>query len=378
MRSAQDAYADFRRTRFFSSLDGLRCASILAVMMFHGVGPHAGGLVTKGYLGVSLFFAISGFLITTLLLREHQAHGAVRLRRFYLRRVLRIFPLYYAVLGLYVALVWWMEPGTPEGQQFFENLPAFLTYTSNWFVPIEPESRIIFVFAWSLATEEQFYLLWPLVLRAGRCRWAPVAFMVGMMLLGLGTDWLVSQGHLDAAWLPVRIAQGISIPIGLGCLGAYLLHHRRGFELAWRALGYSWSAPLIAALLGASLLVEGTSSSVYAVLMALLVLACTIRQDHPLALVLTWRPVQYVGTVSYGLYLLHMLARNASLLLVPGGEGPLRFLVMLAFALVAAGLSFRYYERPFLALKERFAWDVQPGEAERPASISGTTAGPAR
>lgn len=369
MRPAGAAHEDYRRTRFFPSLDGLRCVSILAVMAFHAFGVESGRLLAKGYLGVSLFFTISGFLITTLLLREHAVTGTISLRRFYLRRVLRIFPLYYAVLGLYVVLVWWMERDSPEGQQFFQNLPAFLTLTSNWFVPLYDEGhyRIIFVFAWSLATEEQFYLIWPLVLWAGRGGWSPVAFLVGMIALPLGVGWAVEREHLDPQGLGTRIVQGIALPIYLGCLGAYLLHWRRSFELVWRVLGHAWSAPLAVVLLLASLLVERIPYGAQSLAMAVLVIACCIRQDHPLAPVLTQRAVVYVGTISYGLYLLHMLALNVTRLLVPGPGGLLTFLVMLAIATLAAGLSYRFFERPFLALKGRLAWDA----VERPRREAG-------
>jgi peptidoglycan/LPS O-acetylase OafA/YrhL len=148
------AHQEFQRTRFFPGLDGLRCLSIVLVLAYHVSGMHS-WFLGRGYLGVSLFFAISGFLITTLL-REQDTHGQISLGRFYARRSLRIFPLYYAVLGIYVLLVVFAEKGVEERAEFFANLPSFLTYTSNWFVTLEPDKRIIFYFAWSLATEEQF------------------------------------------------------------------------------------------------------------------------------------------------------------------------------------------------------------------------------
>lgn len=153
----------FRSTRFFASLDGLRCLSILAVIWHHTAGHSFDlALSRRGHHGVTLFFAISGFLITTLLLREKQRLGDISLRKFYMRRSLRIFPLYYTVLLIYIALVAAMERGTHAGREFWGNLPAYATYTSNWFVDLKGE-RVIFYFAWSLATEEQFYLVWPWV-----------------------------------------------------------------------------------------------------------------------------------------------------------------------------------------------------------------------
>src|SRR5262245_44922164 len=151
------SYETYRDTKVFGSLDGLRCLSIVAVVWHHAAGSMIDHpLLRHGHLGVSLFFVISGFLITTLLLRERDRFGDISLRLFYARRSLRIFPLYYTVLLAYVLLAWLFESGSRFGQQFFHSLPAYMTYTSNWFVKMEDE-RVIFYFAWSLAAEEQFY-----------------------------------------------------------------------------------------------------------------------------------------------------------------------------------------------------------------------------
>jgi peptidoglycan/LPS O-acetylase OafA/YrhL len=158
------SHEEYLSVRYFSSLDGLRAISILLVIWHHAVGGE--GILGRGHHGVGLFFAISGFLITTLLVREHSEHGSINIRAFYLRRALRIFPLYYAVLAIYT-LGWFLGTrGTPIGDGFLENLPAFATYTTNWFVQLEPGEPVAFYHAWSLATEEQFYLLWPPVLIA--------------------------------------------------------------------------------------------------------------------------------------------------------------------------------------------------------------------
>src|SRR5215831_9494644 len=115
-------YQQFIQGKYFGALDGLRCLSIIGVI-WHRTGPHGNhGLLSRGYLGVDLFFTISGFLITTLLLREQREEGRISLRNFYIRRTLRIFPLYYTVLALYVFLVWRFERNTPAGVQFFHNL----------------------------------------------------------------------------------------------------------------------------------------------------------------------------------------------------------------------------------------------------------------
>src|SRR4051812_37823956 len=177
-------HASYLGQRRFASLNGLRCLAISEVIWHHSSGSRS-GIMARG-IGVDLSFVISGFLITTLHIREFSKTGRIDVRRFYLRRTLRIFPLYFAVLGLYLLLVLTTRRGTPEGIAFLHHLPAFATYTSDWFVSLT-DSENIFYFAWSLATQEQFYLLWApallLCLAFGRT-WRAGAVLIVLILVG--------------------------------------------------------------------------------------------------------------------------------------------------------------------------------------------------
>jgi peptidoglycan/LPS O-acetylase OafA/YrhL len=156
LAAVSPTYAGYRSCKRFGSLDGLRAISILAVIWHHTQPVRFAGSTLSyiGAQGVTLFFAISGFLISTLMLREYERNGRIDLLAFYMRRSLRIFPLYFTVLGIYVLAVLLLERDTEPGKAFFANLPYFATYTSNLFV--ELRERVIFYFAWSLAAEEQF------------------------------------------------------------------------------------------------------------------------------------------------------------------------------------------------------------------------------
>ncbi len=367
MDPADSAHQRFLQCRYFDSLDGLRGLSILAVVWHHS-GVHAGGIQSKGHLGVAFFFAISGLLITTLLLREQARTGTVSLPGFYLRRTLRIFPLYYAVIALYVLLVTVLERGTPAGAAFFENLPAYLTYTSNWFVDLSGGNRVIFYFAWSLATEEQFYLLWPSVVRYARTWYVPPAFMGGLLLLGEGARLGVERGWLSPEPLLVRVIVSVATPICLGCLAAYLLHRPSGFRVAWRLAGQPWSAPLAAALLVLVLAVDAVPGVVVAAAMTLLIVTCSIRPDHLLRRPLEQRALRWIGTISYGMYLLHMLALNASRRLWPEAGAFGRFALGAALAILLASITYRWFERPILSLKDRLTGRTPPLPA--PARVS--------
>ncbi|WPB78529.1 acyltransferase [Archangium violaceum] len=365
MRNAHD---DFLNARFFAGLDGLRCLSIVAVVAYHVAGSHQ-GLVGRGYLGVSLFFAISGFLITTLLLRERDKAGHISLRGFFARRALRIFPLYYTVLGLYAALVFVSEKDAVVRGDFFANLPAFLTYTSNWFVPPAADKRVIFYFAWSLATEEQFYLLWPLVMALSRRTWTPVLFMGGLLVVSVGAPWAVSAGLLDASHLGGRVLTSISASICMGCLAAHLTHSPKGFAWVSRVLGRVWSVPLMVVLLAGVVVWHEAPHWLISLVMTALVVATCIREQHPLAPVLGHAWVRYVGTVSYGVYLLHMLALNVVRKALPGQGVAVYFVLTLAASVVAATLSHRYFESWFIKLKGRFDWREGSRHAPEPRRV---------
>ncbi|MBN1207834.1 MAG: acyltransferase [Myxococcaceae bacterium] len=359
------AHQEFLRTRIFPGLDGLRCLSIVLVVAYHVSGAHT-GFLGRGYLGVSLFFAISGFLITSLLLREREAHGQLSLARFYGRRSLRIFPLYYAVLGAYVVLATFFEKGAQEKADFFANLPAFLTYTSNWFVPLEENKRVIFYFAWSLATEEQFYLMWPGVMRLFR-RWGAPLFMAGLLVASLWAPWARETGRLDDSLLWVRILASFSPPICMGCLAAYALHSPQAFKWVYRVLGHTWVPLLALALVLLAVATDGTPFWLTSLVMTALVVSCCLRTGHALMPVLTLSWVRYVGMISYGIYLLHMIALNLMRRVAPGQGFALYFPLTMALSVALAGLSYRYFESRFLRLKERLAAGPAPAAASQVA-----------
>ncbi len=355
MGATNTAFQSFLATRRFGSLDGLRALGIFAVMWHHSGLPQPLPLLQRGQMGVYLFFAISGFLITSLLIRERNDTGTISMTGFYMRRSLRIFPLYYAVLLLYVALVPVMDQG-PAGSEFFRNLPFFATYTSNWFVPFDESERIIFYFAWSLATEEQFYLTWPWIERyASRG--------VRRLLLGLliatvaATHWGLLAGIVSQNTFAFTVLWTAAPPILFGVAGAHLLHTPRGHAALSRLLGWRASAPVLLALLIAQLCVpRGGMVQEYAIYatLAALVFACVMREDNGLARVLQLPPLVRVGVVSYGIYLLHMLSLKAAAVagMRVGLQNPyLLWMLGVLLVYVTAELSFASYERFFLRLK---------------------------
>jgi peptidoglycan/LPS O-acetylase OafA/YrhL len=342
-----DRHRSFLDQRYFPLLDGLRCLAILGVVWYHAAGQsYASGPLSRGFEGVALFFVISGFLITSLLLRERSNTGDISLKSFYLRRTLRIFPVYYAVLSFYIILVFFMERRSEAGVLFWHNLPFFMTYTSNWFVGADAD-RIIFLFSWSLATEEQFYVFWPWIVRSAR-----IAVPIMVMILLIFAQQFASA-YRDTSLIATVLAS-ISPFICAGSLVAIALHHRTSFHWVWLIVGWPGSSLAAFAALVSTLIFDGLPSWALVVTVTWFVTACVLRPaDQPLAWLLTCRPVKHIGTVSYGVYLLNILCSYVVRHLFHLESGVLVFILALPLSVLVATLSFRFYEAPFLQLKAR-------------------------
>lgn len=360
---------DRRRTpvrggRYFPALDGLRAVAITGVVWHHGLpGPEPGWL-GRGHAGVPLFFALSGYLITTLLLAERRATGDVALGAFWVRRSLRIFPLYYATLAGFVVLLAAREPSAAS-RHFADSFLFYASYTCNWFVDFDVPHPVWFAFAWSLATEEQFYLWWPTLLRyAERAGLGLAPLGLGLVL---GIDQLAERGLLDGvlprgstAW---RVLTSASAAMALGAALAWCLARRRGFGWLARALAWRWATPLSAALVALWIWQPfGPGILLDLAFVALVGAAAAASGRGLLERALASRPLVYVGRVSYGMYLFHVPVLGSIQLALPGLAAQPLALFASAFVLSVglAALSHRYVESPILALQERF----RPARAE--------------
>ncbi len=364
-----DAHARYLSTRHFGSLDGLRCLSILPVIWHHATPRPLPGIWGKGPAGVDLFFCISGYLITTLLLREKARTGRIALGAFYVRRALRIWPLYYALLAAYALFAWLAPHDAAQSTHFFRTLPLYATFTANWFANWAVPFPILFSFAWSLCVEEQFYAFWPWLVRALSARSAFAAMCV--LIAG---DALAEQG-VFSAWLgpsALRVATSFAAPIGLGSLLALALDQRPGFGFLAALLSKRWSAPLALAAVAGLLCWPSAPLFAFQAALAALLGACVMREDNALAPLLRARPVAYVGALSYGAYLLNSTGIGLIRRLFPGQveHAGVVFWLSLPLVLALAALSHRYLEAPFLGLRARFrhAEVTAPESAARSAS----------
>ena len=297
--ASSDAHARYLGVRHFPCLDGIRCLCIVAVIWHHTrFDGTTFKIETRGYLGVDMFFVLSGFLIVTLLLRERDRKGQISLRNFYMRRTLRIFPLYYGtILAVSVgAFLFAPQGSTAEGLR--HDLPYLLTYTINWV-----EAYSLLGIAWSLAAEEQFYLLWPPIERfLGRYA---IVIVVGLIVLSQLIHFHLLDGVLHAVFgfgpdEPAMLKQTTFTPILLGVLLAHLLHKRSTFVALRPVLGARFSSlvslvGLLALLLFAPFDVSGWPRLSIHLAMTAFLAACVLRSTTLIARALEWTPLRRIG-----------------------------------------------------------------------------------
>jgi peptidoglycan/LPS O-acetylase OafA/YrhL len=358
----------FLGRRHFSSLDGVRCFCILAVLWHHSNPPTSPQIFTRGFLGVDMFFVLSGFLIVTLLLREQATVGRISLRKFYARRSLRIFPIYYGLLLLLTLFYGTLKFRTDSSSVYFSALPFYLTYTSNWSL-VQAAGLDI---TWSLATEEQFYLFWPAIEKNNRKK-VVCAVIGGIIVL----NQLINFGVLDSFFmalygsprvLDLSILDTTFTPICLGIGLAHLLHQSQSFSLIFCSLGHRHSPiVLLISLLGVIFFfpidLSGFPRLLIQILMTLWLCSLVIREDHTLQSLMMKNPIARIGKISYGIYMYHIgaftIATSALRFLpVPWelGQSLLLFVTGSLVTFLIAELSYRFYETPFLRWKTYLGW----------------------
>lgn len=353
---SQAAHARFLDTSQLPGLDGLRGLAILPVIWHHATPRLLPGVLGKGAVGVDLFFALSGFLITTLLLRERRQRGQIHLLAFYARRSLRIFPLYYAVLGLYALRALQTQAGSATARHFLHGLPFHATYTANWFLDYAVPYPVMFAFSWSLCVEEQFYWIWP-----GLLALFPNRALVGSLMAGAVVVDALAEHAAFAAWLPpgslgLRMLTSFATPIGCGSIVALLLDAPRSFEIVKWLIGWRWAAPLLLLLGVGCLMVPATPYVSLSIVLAALVGAVALRADNGLAWLLERAPLRKLGTLSYALYLLHITALGLVRRFLPqyADSALAVFALGLPLSVLFAQAAHVAVERPFLRLRKRF------------------------
>ncbi len=362
-------------------LDGLRGVAVLMVLAFHF------RLLGGGWLGVDIFFVLSGFLITSLLLEEWQQRGTICLKRFYLRRALRLMPAFFTLLilcGIY-ALVF---QSAEEAANTRREMAVAACYISNW--PwLHNTNMPMLGHTWSLSVEEQFYLLWPLLLygmlRCGvprkriiRVTWIGI---ITCVLYRLGLHFGHPPSGAERMVYTLRIYMGLDTradALLVGCFAGMLV----SWNLVPRSRRFITGMSIASVIYVAVIWRFSTTRSLDHVsfyyglftVVALMVATVIIRlMAAPAGLastILESKPLVGIGRISYGLYLFHV---PIIYWVSPSGLGwqyPGSTLLVAALTLAAAVLSFFCVERPFLRLKRRLHFASSESNATASVSIS--------
>ncbi|WP_431842005.1 acyltransferase family protein [Calidifontibacter indicus] len=331
------------RAVHWPGLDGLRGVAALAVVVFHmSLGP-----AMNGFAGVDVFFVLSGFLITSLLLGERAKTGRVALGRFYLRRVLRLYPA--LVVTCIAALV--LGAATGRSGEVTGAAIAALAYVANWWIYLGHPAALL-EHTWTLSIEEHFYLLWPvtLVLIWSRRH----AFrLLGAIIATAAVAALVFRwpDSIDA----VRASYLRGVPIVWGSLLAIALRRwdfgRARRPLSW--LGLVASVSLLALLSAPWHLVGATGAFGASGLLTVLVVAGIATSSGGEGGLWANRVLVWLGRRSYGLYLYHFPILSLATHQLHAGPDWLRACAGLVTTLVVVVFSYRFVELPFLRLKDR-------------------------
>lgn len=332
------------------TLDGLRAVAVLLVILDHA------SLAAPGGLGVLMFFVLSGFLITWLLLKEDAVTGTVSISNFYFRRVLRIFPAFYAYAVLIIALALWMAKPI-----IWPQIAASLFYVNNYYQAIHGDPASGFSQTWSLGVEEQFYLTWPALFVLLRRDMSKFKRVVAVLIVGAWVYRAILQFafHVHQGWFYEAFDTRFDHLLA-GCLLALVLF--KGVSERWeRYCSSGWLLAAACAMLVFSVYLEFVYAAAYRDSIGFIVDPLVVAAMIPMLIAQRQRfavrwleaePVRFVGRVSYSAYLYQQLVTEPVMKIFRGFPLILRVTLTVGAVIAAASCSYYVIERPFLRLKD--------------------------
>ena len=380
---------------YFPGFNGIRFIAASAVVVHHieqykttfgytdtftNVNDHP-IVYQAGKLGVALFFVLSGFLITYLLLAERQTAGRIQIGNFYVRRILRIWPLYFLLVGLsffvFPHIPALYIPGVSEHtyENFAQKLTLFALVLPNFALTLYGEMPLC-SHAWSIGVEEQFYLIWPWLIGSRNPRRTLLILLGIALALGGWFFWLRYGPGSSApqAGTTMLLITDFLAHFRIGCMaiggvGAYLVFKNHPVLRLLYQRSVQWVVyAVLGVMLASGIRIPGLNYEGYAVFFVFLLM--NLAHNPNSVVDLENRLCNFMGKISYGLYMYHPFAIVLSLYVVrqflPYGPGFSIALYVLSYALttVLAWLSYEYFEKQFLKLKDRFA----PATAPKPAT----------
>jgi peptidoglycan/LPS O-acetylase OafA/YrhL len=357
-----------RRPNYWPGLDGIRGLSIVAVFVFHADQR----LLPAGGAGVDLFFVLSGFLITRLLIVEWRRRGRISLKRFYQRRALRLLPALFVVLPAAVIAGWLALP-TGEHRRLVTGALSALLYVANIRRAAHPQSLGIFGPTWSLSMEEQFYVLWPCVLvLLLRMRVQPqtIVSVAGAGFAAAAAWHYVAASALHTTpaavlYRPDLRVDGLLLGVTIGAVHGFgWLDRAPRSPALWRTL--AWIAAVAVAVFMRWPQIVPTSAQAtlgvtgVAIAAGFLVVERIWSPGSLLSRGLEWGPLVRLGQVSYVVYLVHVPALKVTRAVLDRAGIATTTLIALLLTLAVSTAIHLLVEVPALRLKERFSVEPLP------------------
>lgn len=307
-------YAEYGARRHVPVLDGVRAISILLVVTHHPIYPGVWP-VFHGATGVSIFFVLSGYLITMLLLREERNAGRISLTAFYTRRLFRLAPLFLLAFLLYVVLILVLGMQADRRDSFVENIPYYLLFLPEHAMFFNSYAEPVpFGGTWSLGIEEKFYFVWPLL------GFVLLKLRDGWRAATLGVVFTISliMGFAGGAWGMALAPYGL---LALGCLLAIVLSRPATYEVAARMGEQRFLLPACAVFLvlqfgTAEIMPGGVLYVLYGLVIAAVLCGLVVTRARWVGF-LTTKPMVLLGALSYGLYLFHNFGLNLVEMFIP-------------------------------------------------------------
>ena len=358
-------YAEYDARRHVPVLDGVRAVSILLVVTHHPIYPGVWPLF-HGATGVSIFFVLSGYLITMLLLREERKSGRISLTAFYTRRLFRLAPLFLLVLALYLVLILVLGMQADRRDSFVENIPYYLLFLPEHAMFFNGYAEPVpFGGTWSLGIEEKFYFVWPLlgfVLLKMRDAWRAIA---------LGIVFLASLilGFVGGPWGMALSPYGL---LALGCLLAIALSRKKTYQVAARLGEQRFLVPACVVFLAlqfgtAAIMPGGVLYVLYGVVIVVVLCGLVVTRARWTGF-LTTRPMVLLGTLSYGLYLFHNFGLNLAEMVVPQTTfwwSLLSTTVGLGLSVLGCWILHKLVEQPCIKIGHRLSTKLKTRVASR-------------
>lgn len=354
---------------YFPNLNGVRFIAALSVMMFHYFGLP----ISFGHLGVVLFFVLSGFLITYLLIEEKEKYRSISIKNFYIRRILRIWPLYFLIVGIASLLFFVLKSNETDVSEFYNSILYYIFFIPNIGFAIFNTLEYAAIL-WSVGSEEQFYFVWPWILKIKNNKVIVLILIFIILFFSLGPhvfDYINNvyfENSIQIIFYFNRILYFMSFnSMATGGLLAFIYKYYPQYIkflfnkilqfISLITLLYCWIFDINFMI----------NDQFFATLFGILILNLALNPN--VIVTLENKLFNYFGKISFGMYVYHFMAFNLNTFIItkilhlPFHNNIPYFLLGIIMTVLMASASYYFIEKPFLNLKQRKFTRVRSGES---------------